>query len=74
MGAAAPARTLRITVDAAQAGQRLDQMLAASGAVASRARAQALLRDGQVRDSVFYSVLSCEWPVVKRRLQRLLPP
>lgn len=42
-------KTLRIVVDASGAGQRLDQLLASSGAVVSRARAQALLRDGLVR-------------------------
>jgi 23S rRNA pseudouridine1911/1915/1917 synthase len=41
--------TLHIVVDAERAGQRLDQLLAASGAVVSRARAQALVRAGHVR-------------------------
>ena len=49
MSAEGGAATVRIVVDAAEAGQRLDQLLAASGAVVSRARAQALLREGRVR-------------------------
>jgi 23S rRNA pseudouridine1911/1915/1917 synthase len=40
---------VRLQVDATGAGQRLDRLLAASGAVVSRARAQALLRAGGVR-------------------------
>jgi 23S rRNA pseudouridine1911/1915/1917 synthase len=40
---------VRLHVDATDAGQRLDRLLAASGAVVSRARAQALLRAGDVR-------------------------
>jgi 23S rRNA pseudouridine1911/1915/1917 synthase len=49
VGAAAIVRSVRIVVDPTHAGQRLDQLLASSGAVVSRARAQALLRDGLVQ-------------------------
>jgi 23S rRNA pseudouridine1911/1915/1917 synthase len=48
VGAAASVKNVRIVVDPAHAGQRLDQLLASSGAVVSRSRAQALLRDGLV--------------------------
>jgi len=49
MSGADTVKTVRIVVDATGVGQRLDQLLASSGAVVSRARAQALLRDGLVR-------------------------
>jgi len=48
MGGEGGVATVRIVVEAASAGQRLDQLLAASGAVVSRARAQALVREGRV--------------------------
>jgi hypothetical protein len=28
------------------------------------------VRDGFVRDSVYYSILDSEWPMVKERLER----
>ena len=31
-----------------------------------------ILPDGRYRDSVFYSILNTEWPIVKTRLERLL--
>ena len=31
-----------------------------------------VLRDGYIRDTVYYSVIECEWPEVKRRLEGLL--
>lgn len=39
-------------------------------------RSHYILPDGYVRDSVYYSVVSAEWPEVKRRLELLLtnPP
>jgi RimJ/RimL family protein N-acetyltransferase len=36
-------------------------------------RRHRILHDGFVRDSVYYSILDSEWPVVKTRLESLLP-
>jgi len=35
-------------------------------------RRHRIVYDGYVRDSVYYSIIDCEWPFVKNRLQRLM--
>lgn len=36
-------------------------------------RSHMLMRDGRVRDSAIFSIVSAEWPMVQRRLEELLP-
>jgi RimJ/RimL family protein N-acetyltransferase len=35
-------------------------------------RSHRIMPDGYLRDSVYYSILDKEWPVVKRRLEAML--
>jgi len=67
----------RVQIKTDSRNERSRRAIERIGAVFEGAlRCHYILPDGYVRDSVYYSVISAEWPEVKRRLEQLLtsPP